>query len=129
MRITISALFCLSLSPLWPQNPGAKPIRLAIAGLNHGHVSGFLQNAASRKSDVEVVGIYDPSPELLAKYAKANGFAESILFTDVAKMLDTVRPEGVASFTDTAAHVKIVEACAPRRIPVMMEKPLAVDMK
>jgi len=36
--------------------------------------------------------------------------------------------EAVATFTDTFSHVKVVEACAPRHIPVMMEKPLAVDM-
>jgi hypothetical protein len=44
------------------------PVRLAIAGLNHGHVSGFLRNAARRAADVQIVGIYDPDAALIAKY-------------------------------------------------------------
>ena len=52
-----------------------------------------------------------------------------MLFTDLTKMLDAVKPEAVATFTDTYSTAAIVEACAPRHIPVMMEKPLAVDMK
>src|SRR5580693_3661461 len=108
--------------------PAAKPIRLAIAGLNHGHVSGFLRGAQSRK-EVEIVGVWDPDSELLAKYGKADNFAAGILYTDLAKMLDTVKPEAVATFTDTFGHAAVVEACAPRHITVMMEKPLAVDMK
>ena len=51
------------------------------------------------------------------------------LFTDLGKMLDTVKPEAVATFTSTFDHAGVVEACASRHIPVMMEKPLAVDMK
>jgi len=35
----------------------------------------------------------------------------------------------VATFTNTFDHAMVVEACALRHIPVMMEKPLAVDMK
>jgi predicted dehydrogenase len=107
---------------------GAKPIRLAIAGLNHGHVSGFLRGA-QRRAEVEIVGVWDPQPELLSKYAKSDNFAAGILYTDLAKMLDTVKPEAVATFTDTFGHAAVVEACAPRHITVMMEKPMAVDMK
>jgi predicted dehydrogenase len=107
----------------------AAPLRLAIAGLNHGHVSGFLRNAQRRAADVTLVAVWDPDAKLLATYAKSNNIPESQLYTDLDKMLDAVKPEAVATFTDTFSHVKVVEACAPRHIPVMMEKPLAVDMK
>ncbi len=105
------------------------PVRLAIAGLNHGHVSGFFHSAAQRTSDVQIVGVYDPDSALLAKYGKSNHFPDNCLFTDLAKMLDTVKPEAVAIFSDTYSHAAIVEAVAPHHIPVMMEKPLAADMK
>ena len=105
------------------------PVRLAIAGLNHGHVSGFLEHAARRTGDVQIAGVYDPDSALLAQYGKENHFSDSVLFTDLAKMLDTVKPEAVAIFSDTYSHAAIVEAVAPHHIPVMMEKPLAVDMK
>ena len=105
------------------------PVRLAIAGLNHGHVSGFLSSAAKRSGDIQIVGVYDPDPALLANYGKANQFPDSALFTDLNKMLDTVKPEAVAIFSDTYSHAAIVEAVAPHHIPIMMEKPLAVSMK
>jgi predicted dehydrogenase len=105
------------------------PVRLAIAGLNHGHVSGFFRSAARRTADIQIVALYDPDAALTAKYGKANHFAEDMLFTDLGKMLDTVKPDAVAIFSDTYSHAAIVEAVAQRHLPVMMEKPLAVDMK
>ena len=76
-----------------------------------------------------MVGVYDPDAALLARYANQNHLAADVRFTDLAKMLDAVKPEAVATFTDTAGHAGVVEACAPRHIAVMMEKPLATDMK
>ncbi len=105
----------------------AQPVRVAIAGLAHGHVAGFLHNARGR-SEIGLVALYDPDPALLAKYAKPAGLASDMLFTDLGKMLDTVKPEAVATFTSTYDHPMVVEACAQRHIPVMMEKPLAVSV-
>lgn len=118
-------LIALSSSVLDAQE--AKPLRLAIAGLAHGHVSGFLHAAKARK-DVEIAGIYDPDAALGASYAKSNGFAPEMVFQDLGAMLDKIKPEAVATFTATGDHAMVVEACAPRHIPVMMEKPLAVTV-
>jgi predicted dehydrogenase len=109
------------------QSSEVKPLRLAIAGLNHGHVSGFLRSAQRRAGDVVIVGVWDPDARLLAEYAGSNHLAVDQTYTDLNKMLDAAKPEAVATFTDTYSHVRVVEACAPRHIPVMMEKPLAVD--
>ena len=53
------------------------PVRLGIAGLNHGHVSGFLHSSTRRTGDVQIVGVYDPDSALPARYGKANQFLES----------------------------------------------------
>jgi len=127
-RLLLTCLATLPVFALAQENPDAKPLRLAIAGLNHGHVSGFLSGAL-RRASVQLVGVYDPDPTLLARYADQNHLAADVRFTDLAKMLDTAKPEAVATFTDTAGHAGVVEACAPRHITVMMEKPLAVNMK
>jgi predicted dehydrogenase len=74
------------------------------------------------------VGAFDPDHALQRKYAQKYGLAESIFFADLATMLDRTKPEAVASFTNTYDHPTVVEACASRRIHVMMEKPLAVGM-
>ncbi len=44
------------------------PLRLALAGLVHGHVSGFLRAAQGRK-DVVIVGVFEPDTALLRTYA------------------------------------------------------------
>jgi predicted dehydrogenase len=102
------------------------PLRLAIAGLVHGHVSGFLR-AAGARSDVQIVGVFDPDAALRRKYAQQLSLQDAVLFDDLAKMLDAVHPEAIASFTNTYDHPIVVEAAAARHIPVMMEKPLAVS--
>jgi predicted dehydrogenase len=121
--------FAIGAAPAGAQPPEEKPLRIAIAGLNHGHVSGFLRSAERRTADIVIVGVWDPHAELLAEYARSNHFAGEQLYTDLNKMLDRAMPEAVAAFTDTASHAMVVEACAVRHIPVMMEKPLAVDMQ
>jgi predicted dehydrogenase len=101
-------------------------LRLAIAGLVHGHVTGFLK-AAQGRHDVQIVGVFEPDITLQRKYAQRYGLADAMLFTDLGSMLDRTKPEAIAAFTNTFDHAAIVEAAAPRRIDVMMEKPLAVS--
>jgi len=103
-----------------------KPLRLAIAGLVHGHVDGFLQ-AIKNRADVQLAGIFDPDPALQRQYAQRYGLPASLFFSDLPAMLDQTQPEAVASFTSTYDHPLVVEACAARRIHVMMEKPLALN--
>jgi predicted dehydrogenase len=102
------------------------PLRLAIAGLVHGHVAGFLRGALTRQ-DVRIVGVFDPDAALLRSYAERLKLAEGLTFTSLDAMLDKTKPEAVAAFTNTLDHTAVVEAAAARRIHVMMEKPLAVD--
>jgi predicted dehydrogenase len=119
MRPLFLALLALTLH--------AEPLRVAIAGLNHGHVTGFLRAAQARPNDITIVAIWDPEQALLTKYASSHRFQPNQLFTDLNKLLDSTKPDAVASFSDTFAHLQIVQAAAPRHIPVMMEKPLAVS--
>jgi predicted dehydrogenase len=130
MKTVLAAFLVLSSAmttgrPL-PAQAQAPPMRLAIAGLVHGHVSGFLRAAQARR-DVEIVGVFDPDAALLKKYAATLKLPDGVLFTDLAAMLDRAKPEAVASFTNTVDHPVVVEAAAARRIHVMMEKPLAVS--
>jgi predicted dehydrogenase len=118
----------LTLAMLAPVNAQpAAPVRLAVAGLVHGHVDGFLR-AAKGRPDIQIVGVSDPDPALRHKYAVKFGLPESLFFPDLQTMLDASKPEAVASFTSTFDHPAVVEACATRKVHVMMEKPLAVDM-
>ncbi len=123
---SLAALALLSGAP--PDAAADKPLRLAIAGLVHGHVDGFLHSVKGR-TDVQIVGIFDPDTALRQRYAQDFKLDSSLFYGDLAEMLDHVKPEVVASFTNTYDHAMVVEACAARHIHVMMEKPLAVSME
>ena len=99
------------------------PLRLAVAGATHGHVGWIL--GRKDKTDVALLGVYEPDTELTQRYIKQYNLSPDIFFTDLTKMLDKVKPEAVVAFGSIYEHMAAVEACAPRGIHVMVEKPLA----
>lgn len=127
--IRFVALLLLLPSPAPGQTPAVPaPLRVGMVGLVHGHASGFLTRYLKRP-DLDLVGIAEPDEAVAAKYRQRFGLDPSRLFTSLDGMLDGARPEAVVVFTDTYDHLRVVEACAARRIPVMMEKPLAVSVE
>jgi predicted dehydrogenase len=126
-KLFFAVLLPLACFAQTPDSADAKPLRLAIAGLVHSHVDGFLRGTRNR-TDVQIVAVFEPDAAVQRKYAEKYNLAKLPLFADLATMLDSVKPEAVAIFTSTYDHPVIVEACASRHIPVMMEKPLAVSM-
>lgn len=104
-----------------------KPVRLAVAGLTHGHAAFILDRNKKGKTDIELVGMYEPNKELSGRLAKKYSLKADLFYTDLNKMLDEVKPEAVAAFGSIYEHMMVVEACAPRGIHVMVEKPLATN--
>jgi scyllo-inositol 2-dehydrogenase (NADP+) len=110
-----------------PQSAG-KSLRVAIAGLVHGHVAGFLSTALKR-GDIQIAGIAEPDQQLAHRYASEFRLDLQLLYSDVEQMLTRVEPQALLVYTDTRNHRRIVEAAARHHIPVMMEKPLAVSVE
>jgi scyllo-inositol 2-dehydrogenase (NADP+) len=109
------------------QTPSAAPpLRVAIAGLVHGHVEGFLQHSLHRP-DIQLVGIAEPDQQLASRYATRFGLDRAIIFSDLGNMLAKTHPQAVLAYTSTYDHRRVVEICARHGVPVMMEKPLAVS--
>ena len=104
-----------------------RPLQLAVAGLSHGHAPMIL--GREDRGDVRVVGIYEPNREVAERYAKRYRLSPSLFYTDLEKMLAELKPEAVASFGTTYDHLAVVQACAPRGIHVMVEKPLAANLQ
>jgi predicted dehydrogenase len=104
-----------------------KPIRLAVAGMTHGHIS-FIMGRPD-KGDFKLVGFFETNQELTKELSKRYKFSEDLVYNDLAIMLDEVKPDAVVAFGSIFDHLAVVEACAPRGIHVMVEKPLAVNMK
>lgn len=104
------------------------PFRVAIVGLDHGHVDWILADTLKR-TDVQLVGVVEPKAALADEFAERFKIPEAIRYSDLEQMLESARPEGVMVFTSTFAHAEVVAKCAPRGVHVMMEKPLAVSME
>ncbi len=102
------------------------PLRVAIAGLVHGHVEGFFQHSLHRP-DIQIVGIAESNQQVATRYAAQFALDRSLIFTDLEDMLQKTHPQAVLAYTNTYDHRKVVEICARNGVPVMMEKPLAVS--
>jgi predicted dehydrogenase len=130
MKFVFRGFFFLLVSLLFlaADAPAAEnePLRVAIAGLVHGHAGGFFSMAAHR-TDVKIVGISDPDRTVFDKYAKKFGLDASLYHSDLEEMLNATHPQAVLAYSNTFDHRKIVELCAKHRVAVMMEKPLAVS--
>lgn len=79
--------------------------RVAVVGTEHGHVRGFL-NAAQKRTDVEILGPLE--------------------FEDRAK-LKGQKADAIACFTSTDRHPAVARLAGELKLPLMMEKPLAVS--
>ena len=130
MKILLRSLLpviILSICTLFTANAQTNaPLRLGVAGLRHGHAPFIFERKG--KTDITVVGIYEPDKELAEKYAAKYHLDKNLFYTDLIAMLNAVKPEAVAAYGSIFDHLKAVEACAPRGIHVMVEKPLATNL-
>lgn len=101
-------------------------IRVAIAGLNHDHIHGILNQY--NKGLVNIVGIAEPDKQLQKKYGEMYHLPDSLFFTDLKKMVLQKKPDAVLGYNAAGKHLDIVEICAPLGISVMVEKPLAATL-
>ncbi len=101
----------------------AQEYRIAVIGMVHGHVWGHLGKMV-KGEPAKLVGIAEREPELVAE-AKKRGATDVPFFDDYRKMLDETRPQIVWAFVENNRHLEIAEACAPRKIHLIFEKPLA----
>ena len=112
--------------PHQTESANPTPLRVAIAGLVHGHVAGFLRQNLHR-ADLRIVGVAESDKELAAFYESKFSLPHDIFFASVDEMLEKTKPQAVLIYTNTFDHRRVVEECARHGVPVMMEKPLAVS--
>jgi predicted dehydrogenase len=98
------------------------PIRLAVAGLTHGHVWGLLEQWAAQP-DVELVAVADTTP--LLERARPR-FQRA--YTDWQAMLDAESPDVVLACADNRTSAAIAIEAMQRGAHAMVEKPMAADL-
>jgi len=96
------------------------PVRIAVAGaglIGRTHIA-VLRSASPGFS---LAGVADPSPAA-QKEARALGYA---CYRDVEELLDKERPDGVVVAVPNQLHLKVGLACISRKLPILIEKPVA----
>ncbi len=101
-------------------------LRVAIVGLEHGHVEGFL-NALPLHSDVELVGIADSDDALAARYQAKYNLAPNLFFKSEAIMIESRHPAAVLVYTPISEHLHAIEVAAQYGVASMVEKPLTIS--
>lgn len=116
--ILITFLLACLITNAFPQL-----LKVGVAGLNHDHAYGLMEQY--KNGEVSIIGIAEPNKELVERYKTRYHLPDSIFFNSVTEMLNHIKPDAVLAYNAIADHLSVVEACAPKGISVMVEKPLA----
>ncbi|MFT4025128.1 MAG: Gfo/Idh/MocA family oxidoreductase [Flavihumibacter sp.] len=104
-----------------------EPLKVVIAGLSHDHAHQVMNQW--KRGEVIIAGIVETDAGLVARYKKSYALPDTLFHTNLAQLLDRKKPDAVLAYNAIAAHLAVVEICLPRRVPVMVEKPLATTVK
>ncbi len=102
-------------------------LRLAIISTTHDHVHNPFRYARENPEQVQIVGVYEPDRVRFDRFAKWYGLDPSLRYDDLDRMLDETLPEAASVMTSPREHLVAVQACAPRGIHLLVEKPLAFE--
>ncbi len=123
MALCASAVAPLRLHAITP----GEPIRVAIVGLVHGHVKGFL-SALPKNSSAHLVAIVEPDRALAEQYASKYHLDSKLFYTDTERMLKEQKPDAVLVYTTIRDHRKVIELAARHGVSSMVEKPLSTTL-
>ena len=104
------------------------PVRFAMVGLNHDHAMSFIPRLAGR-TDGQLVGIVETNQDLIARYSGRFHLNPNLFYPSLEALFAKTNVQAVATFTSTFDHEGVVEICAAQGVDVMMEKPLATNLK
>jgi predicted dehydrogenase len=126
LRYVAPIAIVLSFVTALPAADTKPPLRVAIAGLVHGHADGFFSHSLNRP-EIQIIAIAEPDRALFDRYAAKFHLNPSLYHSDLEEVLRVIKPQAVLVYTSTYDHRNVVELCARYSVPVMMEKPLAVS--
>jgi glucose-fructose oxidoreductase len=127
--VVLGLVLLAMLPPIGFAKPQAgTPIRVAIVGLVHGHVKGFL-TALPKNNAATLVAIVEPQEALARDYASQYKLDSKLFYTDLEKMFNEQHPDAVLVYTTIADHRKVIEAAARHHISSMVEKPLSTSFE
>jgi predicted dehydrogenase len=96
------------------------PVRIAVVGaglIGRTHIAVL----RAGNPDYTLAGVADPAPFAVEEGRKL-GYP---VYPTVDEMFEQARPDGVIVAVPNQMHVKVGRACIARKIPVIVEKPIA----
>ncbi len=108
------------------QNYAQDRLKVAVVGLNHDHAHEIMN--AYRDDRIQLLGIAENNPDLIARYKKDYQVPDKLFYPDTKTMLNKVSPQVVMAYNPINEHVAVAEICLPMKIPLMVEKPLATTV-
>ncbi len=126
-------LICVCIGLLFPTSlvnaeDTKPPVCIAMVGLEHDHALGFFPHLAGR-TDVQLVGIVETNQNLITRYSRRFHLDPSLFYPSLEALFAKTNVQAVTIFTSTFDHERVVKMCAAHGVDVMMEKPLATNMK
>src|SRR5688572_12534243 len=99
-------------------------LEVGVVGLSHDHAYGLMQQY--KNGEVTILGIVESDKNLIERYKTRYQLSDKLFFNTTDEMLAKIKPDAVLAYNPIAEHLAVVEACAPKGVSVMVEKPLAV---
>ena len=127
MQTLFRILLCSLALPGIAYAQDNKPLPIAIVGLTHGHVAGFLPQLASHP-EIKLVGIVEPDASLVAKYKAQYHLDATPFFSTINELIEKQHPAALWVYTATSEHRRIIQDAAAYGVNVMVEKPLATTV-
>lgn len=109
------------------QPAASQPLKIALAGLSHDHVHEALNR--NKSGEVQIIGIAEADAGLVKRYQEQYKLSATLFYTSLDELLKKQKPDAVLAYNAIADHLAVVEACAPKGIHIMVEKPLATTVK
>jgi predicted dehydrogenase len=119
---------CIAIAPKKSAAQGEQPLRIAVVGLKHGHISGFL-SALPKHDNVQLVGIAEDDTTLWARYEKQFSLAHTLFYKSEANMIERTHPQAVVVYTPVSEHRPAIAIAAQYGVSVMVEKPLTISLE
>lgn len=101
-------------------------LNVTVVGLSHDHAHVIMNEYKQHK--VNIIGISESDQNLIDRYKKSYNIPDSLFYTSVEAMLTNVKPDAVLAYNPISEHIDVARICLPMELPLMVEKPLAMNL-
>lgn len=126
--LMLACVFVTAIAEAQHISDSNRPLRVAVIGLVHGHVAGFLPQL-EQHPEIQLVGIEEPNEALASKYQRQFHLAPELFYRNLDSLLERTHPQAVLVYTAISDHRRVIEVAAAHGVSVMVEKPLTISLE